>query len=130
MWSYTFLYELWAGERLVLEKAVHRDRRPGRPISVSGSSWSRHWYLALLSLHWGCDEGPCALPGGLVSFQPCNIGANHCRLRHIGWEKCGHGLNLRRRETSSVNCLNELLVLLAFPPWSGAALLEGTLPLR
>ena len=29
------LYELWAGERLVLEKAVPRYRRPGRPISVS-----------------------------------------------------------------------------------------------
>ena len=29
------LYVLWAGERLVLEKAVLRYRRPGRPISVS-----------------------------------------------------------------------------------------------
>ena len=29
------LYELWAGERLVLEKASPRYRRPGRPISVS-----------------------------------------------------------------------------------------------
>ena len=29
------LYELWAGERLELEKAVPRYRRPGRPISVS-----------------------------------------------------------------------------------------------
>ena len=29
------LYELWAGERPVLEKAVPRHRRPGRPISVS-----------------------------------------------------------------------------------------------
>ena len=29
------LYELWAGERLVLEKAVSRYRRVGRPISVS-----------------------------------------------------------------------------------------------
>ena len=29
------LYELWAGERLVSEKAVPRYRRPGHPISVS-----------------------------------------------------------------------------------------------
>ena len=29
------LYELWAGERLVLEKAHPRYLRPGRPISVS-----------------------------------------------------------------------------------------------
>ena len=30
-----FFFELWAGERLVLEKAVFRYRRPWRPISVS-----------------------------------------------------------------------------------------------
>ena len=29
------LCELWAGERLSLEKAVPRYLRPGRPISVS-----------------------------------------------------------------------------------------------
>ena len=29
------LYELWAGERLTLEKAHPRNLRPGRPISVS-----------------------------------------------------------------------------------------------
>ena len=29
----------------------------------------------------------CFLPGGLGRFVPCSIGANHCRLRHIGWEK-------------------------------------------
>ena len=29
------LYDLWAGERLQLEKAVPRYRRPGRSISVS-----------------------------------------------------------------------------------------------
>ena len=28
-------YELWAGERLVLEKVVPRCRTPGRPMSVS-----------------------------------------------------------------------------------------------
>ena len=29
------LHELWAGERLAFEKAVPRNRRPGRPISES-----------------------------------------------------------------------------------------------
>ena len=29
------LYELWPGERLALEKAIPRYRRPGRPITVS-----------------------------------------------------------------------------------------------
>ena len=28
------------------------------------------------------------LPGGLGRFLPCRIGANHCRLRSIGWERC------------------------------------------
>ena len=37
----------------------------------------------------------CLLPGGLGGFVTCSIGANHCRLRHIGWEKCGHGLTSR-----------------------------------
>ena len=60
----------------------------------------------------------CLLPGGLRRFVPCSIGANHCRLRHIGWEKCGHGLTSRP------------LGLFRYPPGSGRALLAGTLPLR
>ena len=37
------MYELWAGDRLSLEKAHPRYLRPGRPISVSAVSfWSRH----------------------------------------------------------------------------------------
>ena len=35
-------YELWAGERLPFEKAHPRYLRPGGPISVSASVWSRH----------------------------------------------------------------------------------------
>ena len=42
---------------------------------------------------------------------PCGIGANHCMLRHIGWEKCGHGLTSRPRETADVGFLNELLIM-------------------
>ena len=44
----------------------------------------------------------CALPGGLGRFIPCTIGANHCRLRHIGWIQSGHGLTSRPRETSDI----------------------------
>ena len=47
------------------------------------------------------------LPGGLGRFLPGSIGANHCRLRHIGWSKCCHGLTSRPRETSSVWFLDE-----------------------
>ena len=72
----------------------------------------------------------CLLPGGLRRFVPCSIGANHCRLRHIGWEKCGHGLTSRPRESASELFLNELLGLFRYLPGSGRAMLNGTLPLR
>ena len=72
----------------------------------------------------------CLLPGGLRRFVPCSIGANHCRLRHIGWERCSHGLTSRPRESASELFLDELLSLFRYPPRSGRALLNGTLPLR
>ena len=65
-----------------------------------------------------------------MRFVPCSIGADHCRLRHIGWEKCGDGLTSRPRESASEPFLNELLVLFRYPPGSGRALLAGTLHLR
>ena len=65
-----------------------------------------------------------------MRFVPCLVGANHCRLRHIGWEKCGHGLSSRPRESASVLFLDELLGLFGYPPQSGRALVGGTLPLR
>ena len=81
------LYELWAGERLSLDKATTRYLRPGRPISVSAvpsgpgiDIWrSCRSIGALMRSH-------CLLPGGLGRFLPCSGGANHCRLRHIGSE--------------------------------------------
>ena len=69
------------------------------------------------------------LPGGLGRFLPGGIGANHSRLRHIGWEKCSHGLTSRQRETSSVCFLDELLVLFGYPVASSIDLLAGSLPL-
>ena len=125
------LYELWAGERLFLEKAHPRYLRSGRPISVSAvpfgpdiDIWRSCRFIGALM------RSLCLLPGGLRRFIPCSIGANHCRLRHIGWEKCGHGLTSRPRESSSDLFLSELLSLFRYPPGSGRALLNGTLPLR
>ena len=57
----------------------------------------------------------CLLPGGLGRFVTCSIGANHCRLRHIGWEKCGHGLTSRPRESASLHFLDELSALFRYP---------------
>ena len=78
------LYELWAGERLVLEKAHPRCLRPGRPISVSAvpfgpdiDIWRSCRFIAAMM------RSLCMLPGGLGRFVPCSIGANHCRLRHF-----------------------------------------------
>ena len=51
-------------------------------------------------------------------------------LRHIDWEKCGHGLTSRPRESASELFLNELLSLFRYPSRSGRALLNGALPLR
>ena len=125
------LYELWAGERLSLEKAHPRYLRPGRPISVSAvpfgpgiDIWRSCRFIGALM------RSLCLLAGGLGRFVPCSIGANHCRLRHIGWEKCGHGLTSRPRESSSELFLNELLGLFRYPPGSGRALFVGTLLLR
>ena len=125
------LYEFWAGERLCLEKAHPRYLRPGRPISVSAvpfgpyiDIWRSCRFIGALM------RSLCLLAGGLGRFVPCSIGANHCRLRHIGWERCGHGLTSRPRESASELFLNELSGLFRYLPKSGRALLNGTLPLR
>ena len=90
------LYELWAVEKLVLEKAVHRYRRPGRPISVSAvpfgpgtDIWRSCRFIGALL------RSLSALSSGIGTFVPCDTGANHCRLLHIGWEKSGPGLTSR-----------------------------------
>ena len=62
--------------------------------------------------------------------MPCSVGANHCRLRHVGWERCGHGLASQPRESASGAFLDQLLLLFQYPPRSSRALLAGTLPLR
>ena len=72
----------------------------------------------------------CMLPGGLGRFVPCSIGANHCRLRHLGWERCSHGLTSRPQEGASGPFLDQLLLLFHYPPRSSGALLTCSLPLR
>ena len=94
------LYELWAGDRLRLEKAVPRYRRPGRSISVSAVPFGPGIDRFIGALFRGLRD----LPLGIRHFFPCDIGANHCRLRHIGWERCGHGLTSRPHESASEGC--------------------------
>ena len=97
------MYELWPGERLVLEKALPRYRRPHRPISVSAvpfglgiDSWRSCRFIGALM------RSLRALLGGIGRLVPCMIGANHCRLRHVGWEKCGQGLTSGPRENAEL----------------------------
>ena len=126
------LCELRAGERLELEKAVSWYRRPGRHFPVSAVPFGpgtdiwrscrfpegRFFALCVLCLV------------GLAGSSLATLVQHHCQLRHIGWEKCGHGLTSRPRETASEEFLEELPVLLRYPPRSAAALLGCTLPLR
>ena len=71
------LYELWAGERLDLEKAVPRYLRAGRSISVSAVPFGPGRFLGALS------RALVVLPGGIRRVVSCDDGANHCRLRHF-----------------------------------------------
>ena len=117
LWNCSFLYEIWAGERLELEKAVPRYRRPGRSIAVSAvpfgpgtDIWRSCRFIGALF------RGLRDLPLGLRRFVPCDIGA--------------HGLTSMRRESASEDFLNRLLVLFGYPGGSAAALFAGVLPLR
>ena len=107
------LYELWVGERLTIEKAHPRYLRPRRPISVPAvpfgpgiDIWRSCRFIGALM------RSLCLLPGGLGHFVPCSIGCNHCRLRHIGWDKCCHGLP---RRLSWMSCHSFFSTLLGLP---------------
>ena len=120
------LCEFWAGERLTLEKAHPRYVRPGRPISVSAVPFGPG-----IDIWCSCRfndalmRSLCMLPGGLGRFVPCSIGANHCRVWHVGWEGCGHGLTSRPRESASGAFWDQLLLSFQYPPGSSGALLAG-----
>ena len=104
--------ELWAGERLTLENAHPRFLRPGRPISVSAVPSGLGIVLwRSCRLVGALMRSLCMRPGRLGRFVPCSIGAIHCRLRHVGWERCSHGLTSRPRESASGVFLDQLLQL-------------------
>ena len=64
-------------------------------------------------------------------FLPCRIGASHCRLRTIGWERCGHGLTSRPLEASDAGFLDDLLFLFGYSIGSGQqSLVDGSLRMR
>ena len=117
------LCELWAGERLVLEKALPRYRRPGRPTSVSAvpvcpgiDIWHRAGSWGLL-----CELfALCTLPGGLGRFVPRGIGANHCRLFQaywvLAWGDCLRGFPRDKVSAPNNDCSSESLTIQQQPP--------------
>ena len=112
------LHELWAGERLTFEKAHPRYLRPGRPISVSAAPFGPGIDIWRSCRFFGALVGSLyLLPGGLGRFVPCSIGANHCRLRQKGWERCGRGLTSRPREKCLCGFLGSALASVSVPSW-------------
>ena len=126
-----FLYELWAGERLVLETSVPKYLRKGRSITVTASAGAAETVIWRSCRFIGAlFRALQDLPGGLGRFIPGRIGGNHRRLLRIGWEQCGHGLTCRSQESRSHDLLHALLVLFGYEIGSAGALVRGTLKLR
>ena len=125
------LYERWVRERLRIEDSIPKYRRPGRPISVSAAPSCPDAEKWKLCRYFGSMMRALrGLPGGLGRFIPGRFGANHGRLRHIGWEICCHGLTCRPRKSSLEGFLGDLLSLLGYPSGPGIALLDGTMKLK
>ena len=120
MFSFFFHMKGGLGERLCIEDTVPKYRRPGRPMLVSAAPlcpdadiWRLCRYLG------GVLRALCRLPGGLERFVLGRIGANRVRPRHVGWEKCCHGLTCRPGESSGD--LGDLFEL-AWLPFEGLVL--------
>ena len=106
------VYELWAGERLVLETALPKYQGRGRSITVAIASVAAETVIWRSCRFIGALFRPLRdLPCGLGRFIPGRIGGNHRRLLRIGWEQCGHGLSCRPRESRSQELLDALLLL-------------------
>ena len=111
------LYEIGAGAVLVMELADHKNSKNGRIISVSavpfGPSIARWRSCRFLG---GKFRALTDMLGGMGRFLPCKVGGNHCRLRHIGWERCGQSLTSRPREAAEPRASGPLLLLLVYTP--------------
>ena len=97
---------------MVLETAVPKYLRRGRPITVTASSGAAETVIWRSCRFIGAlFRALRDLPGGLGGFIPGRIGGNHCRLPRIGWEQCGHGLTCRPQESRDPAVVDALLVL-------------------
>ena len=108
------MFEVFSGFRLQTEKTVRPHFHSRRPLAFSGFSVGigqeiRHGCQFLHSLIRALGH----LPGGLSRFIPCQPGAHHARLSHLGWVRYGHGLSSRPRESCDHQFLTPLLNFLA-----------------
>ena len=125
------MFEVYSGYRLQTEKTVRPHLRSRRPLAFSGLSVGkgqeiRHGCQFLHSLFRALGH----LPGGLARFIPCQPSAHYARLPHLGWERHGHGLSSRPRESCDHQFLTPLLDFFGYPDGAVTELFNGTLKLR
>ena len=107
------LFEKWVGHRLLPEKTVPFKRRPGRPVYIGTPPVSKGVQIRLECQFLGSLFRSLGnLPGGLSRFIPGSLGTHLCRLSHLGWLQCSHGLTCRPLESSMPDCSKPLLDLL------------------
>ena len=110
------LLEIWMGHRLLPEKTVPARNRPGRCVNIDSPPVSEG-----VQIRVGCQfvgsmfRRLGRLPGGLGRFVPGSLGPHLCRLHHLAWLQCSHGLSCRPLESSLPGCLGPLLDLLGYP---------------
>ena len=83
--------------------------------------------MANVWVSWKLAAGIGFLAWWIGEIFPGSVGENHCRLRHVGWERSGHGVTSRPRGTSSVYFLGESSLLFQYPALSGVALVASIL---
>ena len=118
------LYELWAGERLVLEKAIPWYRRPGRPLSASAVPFGPGTDIWRSCRFIGAFFRVLCL-AVLVGFCLATlvlIAAGFDTLVGEVWSWS----HFQAERVRLAGFLNELLLLFRYPPGSAASLLEGT----
>ena len=112
------LYELWAGERLSLKRLI-------LVTSAQDAQFQCRLFLLVQDIDiWrSCRYNGAlfralvGLLGGIRRFVSCDVGAHHCKLRHIGWERMWSWPYIRPRESASEGFLKQLLVLFGYPLW-------------
>ena len=125
------MFKVFSGFRLQTEKTVRPHLRSRRLLAFSGFSVGigqeiRHGCQFLHSLIRALGH----LPGGLSRFIPCQPGAHHARLSHLGWGRYGHGLSSRPRESCDHHFLTPLLNFFGYPDGAVTELFNGTVKLR